>query len=195
MTLSLVVFCEAVLALAAVVALGGLQYNRLPAVLFWTIGIGLIAATALAGVFAFAGAGWAQGLHQSLNSLSAGIGSLALLLAGAFSFLVRLKSGPSALIITALSVAILVAVGIGAIPTFGLGWPVLAMIGLAVIALIALRRHPDGARWLFAGVLIAVLAELGRRGIFSFLPVAPVNLYHLLLAVAVLAFGRAARFG
>ena len=193
MTLSLIVFCEAVLALAAFVALGGLQHARLPAVLFWAIGLGLIAVTAMVGVFAFAGVNWAQGLHQTLNTLSATVGSLSLLLGGLFTFTFRL-TGQVALIVTALCVGVLVAVGIGVIPTFGLGWPILAMIGLALIALLALRRYPDGARWLLAGVLLAALADLGRRGILSAIPVAPINLYHLLLAVSVLSLRRAARF-
>lgn len=186
------VACLLILAIAALVALGLLRHGELPAALFWALGLGLIAAMATAGAFAFAGLEAARAPHIFLTGLAANVGSFGLLLAGLFSFFFRLP-GILGLLVAALAVALLIAVGIGVVPTFGLGMPAIAAIGLALTALVGLRIRPHAASWLLAGVAAAALAEAGRSGLLGGLPVHPLDLYHLLLALAVLGFGLAAR--
>ncbi|MCW5731574.1 MAG: hypothetical protein KIT20_12510 [Alphaproteobacteria bacterium] len=186
------VLCLLVLAIAALVALGLLRHGELPAALFWALGLGLIAAMASVGAAAFAGLEAARGPHLFLTGLAANVGSFGLLLAGLFSFFLRLP-GTLGLLVAALAVALLIAVGIGVVPTFGLGMPAIAAIGLGLTGLVGLRIRPRAATWLLAGVAAAVLAEAGRNGLMAGLPIHPLDLYHLLLALAVLGFGLTAR--
>lgn len=186
------VLCELVLAIAALAALGLVRRSHLPASLFWAIGFGLIMASAVLGILAFAGVTAVREAHLYMTRLAAGVGSVALLLAALFAFLVRV-GGSLALFVTALAVALLIATGIGAVPSFGLGLPAIAMIGLLIIALVSLGRHPRAASWLLAGVAFAVLAEIARQGLLHAFPVHPTNLYHLMLAISVCCLGLAAR--
>ena len=158
---------ELVLAAAcAAAALAALRHRAALAAL----GFGLIGITALIGAFVYGGVPGAEAPHEAVGFLAARIGLL----------LVAAKGWPGMkrglLLVGACAVALLV--------------PGVVSLGISVLALVAIAWPGRSARWplALAGALLFALAGLviGTRG--EWLGVARVDLYHLGIALAVLAW-------
>jgi len=192
MTVPSLVVTEIVLTLAGLGALNQVRRGQLPASLFWAVGIGTITLAAFAGAIRFAGFEPAREPYLLLSRIAGTAGVASLLFAGVFSLIWR-PAGTLALLVTAFAVGLLIFAGLGFLPTFGLGLGAVAMIGLVLCALVAMRSRRRAATWTLIAVALAAVAEAARLGFFRALPIGPADLYHLLLAIALVCFGVVAR--
>lgn len=186
------VICEVLLALACAIAIGLCSRTRLPSGLFWAIGFALIGITAGLGALRLAGFEAVRPAHLFFNGLAASVGGAALLLGALFGVVLRLGPGLG-VVAAAAGGAGLLAVGLDLLPDFGQAPAVLALIGMIGVALIGLKTSRTAAFWLFAGIALAAAAEVARQGRLGPLPLAPYDLYHLLLAGMAASFGMGAK--
>ncbi len=183
---------QALYLLGAVAGLLLAAGSPLPAAFFWGIGIGLQAALAAAEVADRLNLPGIAGLLPLLRFHGLTLGGLALAL-GALLGLVLPPGNKRTGLLTAIGIALLIAVAAERLPLGSLPLPLIVLGVLMLAVLIGLRHRPAPARWLLLGTLLLALAELARHRYLGGLPVAPEALARLCLGGGFLCCGLAAK--
>lgn len=190
------VLFELVLFVSGLVALALLRPSGFPATLFWALGIGAIAVTALAGALSYAGFEAVRPAHAVLNRLATDVAVPAFLFA-AFFGLWPAPSPPWSLSLAAIAVGVLLLAAAIGLPAMGVPPALAGMVLVFLFALLGWRWRSGPSAWAMLGVALAAMAEAGRRGLLAELvpgiSIDNTDLYHLGLALALLAFGLAGR--
>ncbi len=158
--IGLIVLCLGFLAPAAGFALAA--GSPLPAALFWGIGCGLPAALAAAELGEALGLPGIAGFAPALRFHSLTLGGLALAL-GALLGLILPPGHKRTPLLTAIGIALLIAVAAERLPLFNLPMPLIVLGVLLLAVLIGMRHRPAPARWLLLALLLLALAELARH--------------------------------
>ncbi len=155
--------------------------SPLPAALFWGIACGLQAALAAVELAEWLGLPGIAGYAPFLRFHNATLGGLALAL-GALIGLVLPPGHRRAPLLTAIGIALLIAVAAERLPLFNLPLPLIVLALLLVAVLVALRYRPAPGRWLLLAVLLLAAAELARHGYVGRITLGPLSLAPTALA-------------
>ncbi|MEZ0540147.1 DUF6962 family protein [Fibrella arboris] len=161
-------------------------YSRL----LWGFFFLTIALAALAGVFTFAGLTALEPLHSSLTTLAGSLGVVAVVVATYATVLNRPLS-PVSFSVT-LGAGMLLFVGLF-FPDVAVFAPVVAALGILLVmllAVLALLQKQQWAVWLVVAVMLMAFATKVQHLV---LPLHPIDAYHYLIAIALVAFGYAMR--
>jgi hypothetical protein len=163
-------------------------YNRI----LWGLFLMTISMTALIGVLVFAGIQGVVPLHRSLETLTASLGVVCVIV-GVWGLILKQQITRSGFVITVtLGIALFLLLLLS--PTIGAFEPVIPSMGMVIVLLIAflgvVRRDPR-ATWVVLAVMILALAI--RFGQFKNLPIHPIDFYHYTLSLSLLCFGKSAQ--
>ncbi|MAZ03584.1 MAG: hypothetical protein CMN56_10635 [Sneathiella sp.] len=189
--MNLVVAFEAILVVCCLISLNLARQSFFPASLFWAFGVVTIGVAATLGGFKFAGFGGLESYHTlakqfagSIGIAAFAIGALAGLLA---NFFIRFHWWILLFLILLLCAALLLGT-----------WRFPAQIQLGLVGLILLvgviRLISSGllAIYLLLGVACLILSDIATRWLAVNTGMAEVNIYHVLLSLAVISFGLSA---
>jgi|TARA_R110002124_G_scaffold287256_1_gene471928 hypothetical protein len=189
--MNLVVAFEAILVVCCLISLNLARQSFFPASLFWAFGVVTIGVAATLGGFKFAGFSGVESYHTIAKHFagSVGIASLALgAIAGLLAnFFIRFHWWILLVVILLLCGALLLG-----------HWRFPAQVQLGLVGLILLvgliRLISSGmlAIYLLLGVACLVLSDIAIRWLAVNTGMAEVNIYHVLLSLAVISFGLAA---
>lgn len=189
--MNLVVAFEAILVVCCLISLNLARQSFFPASLFWAFGALCIGVTAVLGGFKFAGYPAVETYHTTAKHFAGSIGIAAFTLgalAGLFADLfIRFYWGILLGLIVLLCAALL----------FGF-WrfsPAIQMGLVGVIFLIGLVRLLSAgllALYLILGVAFLVLSEIAVKWLAINTGMDPLNIYHVLISLAVVSFGLSA---
>ncbi|MZR30006.1 hypothetical protein [Sneathiella litorea] len=189
--MNLVVAFEAILVVCCLISLNLARQAFFPASLFWAFGAACIGITAALGGFKFAGFGAVETYHTTAKHFAGSIGIAAFVLgalAGLFAdFFARFYWWILLVLLAVLCAALL----------FG-HWRFSSNIQMGLVGVIFLvglvRLLSAGmlAIYLILGVVCLVLSKIAVKWLALNTGMDPLNIYHVLVSLAVVSFGLAA---
>ena len=165
--------------------------SPLPAALFWGVGALLHTLLAAAELADMLGLSAFVGLEGDLRYLAFTAGMFGLAFGAVFSLILP-PGFKRQILVTAIALALLIAVAADRLPLGRLPMPLILLGVLTVAIVIGLRHRPVPGRWLLLGTLLLALAELARYGYFGFIPVSPGSIARFCFGAGLAAFGMTA---